>query len=378
MKKTFCRYLSLLLAVLLVLPLSSGAVRAQETPASGYCGGEDGGTNLAWTLDPDGTLTISGTGTMSDELQNDAAWKALANLATGVVIESGVTTIGCNAFLCFGSITDVSLPDTLVRINDDAFSRCGSLARIVIPDSVEYLGAVAFCACHALTDVTFGSGIERICECTFDLCESLKYVFYTGSESDWAQIEFEVLNDALQNARVHYNATDHTPGPAERENNVPPTCTEPGTEDLVTRCTVCHEELGRSHFTVAPALGHGTQGIHESIVPSTCTVYGYRMTICIACGEIMDYDILDIDPNNHAWGEWEVITQATTTEEGLMRRVCNNDPSHIEERIIPRYEEDEASNPIAAIIEFVQELEQTVSEYTRGIIDWFLRLFRKP
>ena len=182
MKKTFCKYLSLLLAVLLVLPLPSGAVRAQETPASGYCGGDGDGTNLAWTLDPDGTLTISGTGPMSDELQNDAAWKALANLATGVVIESGVTTIGCNAFLCFGSITDISLPDTLVRINDDAFSRCGSLERIVIPDSVEYLGAVAFCACHALTDVTFGSGIERICECTFDLCESLKYVFYTGSE----------------------------------------------------------------------------------------------------------------------------------------------------------------------------------------------------
>ena len=375
MKKTFCKYLSLLLAVLLLLPLSSGTARAQEV-ASGDCGGD--GMNLTWTLDPDGTLTISGTGPMSDALQNDAAWTALADTATSIVIESGVTSIGCSAFLSFGRVTDVSLPDTLERINDDAFSRCGSLTSVVIPDSVVLLGAVAFCGCHALTDVTFGPGIDKICECTFDLCESLTNVFYTGSEQDWAQIEFETLNDALKSAHIHYNATGHTPGAAEPENEVPPTCTEPGTVELVLRCAVCHVVLDRALYTTSPALGHGTQGVFESIVPATCTVYGYRMTVCLTCGEIMNYDILDIDPNNHDWDAWEVITQATEDSEGLMRRVCKNDPSHTEELVIPRYEEDEAGNPIAAIVEFVQNLEQTIADYTRGFIDWFLRLFHKP
>ncbi len=376
MNKTFCKYLSLLLAVLLLLPLSSGAVRAQEIAASGTCGGE--GMNLTWTLDPDGVLTVSGTGPMSDNLSNDAAWTALADTATSIVIESGVTSIGCNAFLSFGRVTDVSLPDTLERINDDAFSRCGSLTSVVIPDSVVLLGAVAFCGCHALTDVTFGPGIDRICECTFDLCESLTNVFYTGSEQDWAQIEIETLNDALMRAHIHYNATGHTPGVAEKENETPPTCTEPGTVELVLRCSVCHDVLDRAVHTTLPALGHGTQGVHESLVPATCAVYGYRMTVCLTCGEIMDYAVLDIDPNNHTWGEWEVITQATVESEGLMRRVCRNDPSHIEERVIPRYEEDEAGNPIAALIEFVRNLEQSIADYARGFIDWFLRLFHKP
>ena len=34
--------------------------------ASGYCGGECDGTNLTWTLDSDGLLTISGKGKMPD------------------------------------------------------------------------------------------------------------------------------------------------------------------------------------------------------------------------------------------------------------------------------------------------------------------------
>lgn len=33
---------------------------------SGYCGGEGNGTNLTWTLDSEGTLTISGNGKMRD------------------------------------------------------------------------------------------------------------------------------------------------------------------------------------------------------------------------------------------------------------------------------------------------------------------------
>ncbi|MBE6124977.1 MAG: cell wall-binding repeat-containing protein [Erysipelotrichaceae bacterium] len=37
----------------------------------------------------------------------------------------------------------------------------------------------------------------------------------------------------------------------------------------------------------------------------------------------------------HAWGEWEVITPATEENPGLERRVCRNDPNHIEEREIP-------------------------------------------
>ena len=59
------RFLSMLLCVMFVvamLPGTAGTARA----ADGYCGGEGEGTNLTWTLDDSGTLTISGTGKMAD------------------------------------------------------------------------------------------------------------------------------------------------------------------------------------------------------------------------------------------------------------------------------------------------------------------------
>ncbi|MCI6831237.1 MAG: fibronectin type III domain-containing protein, partial [Clostridiales bacterium] len=42
----------------------------------------------------------------------------------------------------------------------------------------------------------------------------------------------------------------------------------------------------------------------------------------------------DIDPINHKWGEWEVITPATCTEDGVETRTCKNDKTHTETRKI--------------------------------------------
>lgn len=59
MKQLSIRCLALILAVLLAVPLIP-AVHA-EIVDGGTCG-----DNLTWTLDEDGTLTISGSGEMTD------------------------------------------------------------------------------------------------------------------------------------------------------------------------------------------------------------------------------------------------------------------------------------------------------------------------
>ncbi|MBO4864370.1 MAG: leucine-rich repeat protein [Eubacterium sp.] len=43
-----------------------------------------------------------------------------------------------------------------------------------------------------------------------------------------------------------------------------------------------------------------------------------------------------IEAKEHDWGEWEVTTPATETEEGVETRVCKNDPEHIETRVIEK------------------------------------------
>ena len=61
--------ISILLGILLVIALckvvSTRSAFAADIVAEGYCGGEGDGTNLTWTLDSDGVLTISGEGSMA-------------------------------------------------------------------------------------------------------------------------------------------------------------------------------------------------------------------------------------------------------------------------------------------------------------------------
>ena len=43
-----------------------------------------------------------------------------------------------------------------------------------------------------------------------------------------------------------------------------------------------------------------------------------------------------VPATGHDWGVWTEITAATEQAEGLERRTCNNDPTHIQERAIPK------------------------------------------
>jgi hypothetical protein len=84
---------------------------------SGTCG-----TDVSWAL-VGHTLTISGTGNMADYISENAPWYAYLSSITSVVIESGVTSIGENAFMSSG-LTSVSIPSGVTSIGNSAFSGC--------------------------------------------------------------------------------------------------------------------------------------------------------------------------------------------------------------------------------------------------------------
>ena len=93
--------LACLLAALCAFTLAANAAIVD----SGYCGAEGDGSNLIWTLDNFGTLTISGTGTMksydsSGSYPNyctTAPWggsPSKAEQVKTVIIQDSVTSIG--------------------------------------------------------------------------------------------------------------------------------------------------------------------------------------------------------------------------------------------------------------------------------------------
>lgn len=147
----------------------TGTALAADIVASGTCGADDGGGNLTWTLDSEGTLTIRGRGAMS----NDRPWYNYRDSLKSVKIEHGVTSIRDGAFWCCSSLTSVSIPNSVTSIGGNAFWGCSSLTSVTIPSSVTSIGGSAFENCSGLTSVTIPNSVTNIGDSAFSGCTSL-------------------------------------------------------------------------------------------------------------------------------------------------------------------------------------------------------------
>ena len=159
-----------LMTVLLVLLAALTVTASAATVASGNCGANGG--NLTWTLDDSGTLTISGTGAMADYGSQNSPWYSSQTSITKAVIQSGVTTIGEEAFYGCDGLTSVTIPDSVTAIGESAFWYCHGLTSVTIPNSVTTIGSYAFSRCTALTSVTI-NGNAAISSNAFRNCTAL-------------------------------------------------------------------------------------------------------------------------------------------------------------------------------------------------------------
>ena len=190
---------------------------------SGVCG-----KKLTWTLDSEGTLTISGTGYMYNYGFGDNPWydkkdnikfvtinngvpsigdvmfSGCSNL-TSITIPNSVTSIGEGAFYGCSSLASITIPDNVTLIDNFTFYACKNLTSIVIPDSITGIGEGTFSDCSNLTLITIPDSVTRIENMAFDDCTNLTDVYYGGSEEDWNNISIGDSNEYLTNATIHYN-----------------------------------------------------------------------------------------------------------------------------------------------------------------------------
>ena len=187
--KFFKKALSVFTAMAMMFSLMTGipfselglgiTVSAAEIVANGTCGAEGNENSVTWSLDSDGTLTISGSGAMWDYStanigsKKRAPWYEHKDNVTTVIIEEGVTTIGTYAFWSCAQLTEITISATVTTIGNSAFILCEGLIQITIPQSVTSIGEFAFSGCRSLTSVTLPNSISTIQQNTFANCTSL-------------------------------------------------------------------------------------------------------------------------------------------------------------------------------------------------------------
>ncbi len=204
-------------------------VRENSVTSSGTCG-----DLLTWTLDVEGTLVISGKGKI-----NEGAFSGIYDFAESasiknVVIESGVTGIGDNAFYdctelssvtiaasvtsignsafkSCSSLVSVVIPNGVTSISDSTFNGCSSLESVTIPDSVTTIGTSAFYDCSSLIDVTIPNKTKSIGTSAFSYCSALTSVSIPQSVTsigDWAFYNCSMLTEITVEENNAYYSSD--------------------------------------------------------------------------------------------------------------------------------------------------------------------------
>ena len=86
-----------------------------------------------------------------------------------------VTIINKNTFENDIKLTSISLPNTLVTIDDYAFNECISLESLTLGSNVKHINEYAFYNCSSMTQLSFASApLETIGDYAFSGCESIK------------------------------------------------------------------------------------------------------------------------------------------------------------------------------------------------------------
>ena len=258
---------------------------------SGSCG-----ENVTWTLTADGTLTISGTGAMTDYTYDSRSpWYSCRTYIKRVVMQQGVTSIGDHAFWDCSGLTSVTIPDGVTSIGGDAFSGCAALTSVEIPNGVTAIGGSTFSNCIRLAKVTIPKSVTSIGKNAFYYCESIADVYYDGTEEDWAKISISSGNEDLLAAALHCKPTPLT-APAVTGGN-----------DSQGRPTLKWNAVtGAAKYEVYRARSKDGDYIKYSTQTST----GYTNSAYLTSGSMYYYKVRALDANGTA-GAWSSIVSVT-------------------------------------------------------------------
>lgn len=206
-------------------------------------------------------------------------------------------------------VTDFHPEQTSLTIKEKGESSIVSLLKraILLPDSVHYV-----------------SSDEKVCTVSKDgkltgkTAGKATITIYAADNADEYALQTTVQVEVEHNWQSKYTVDKEA------------TCTENGSQSI--HCDVCNA-INENKVKVIKATGHKAEKMAGKA--ASCTEDGLTEgSKCSVCGEILKKQEI-IKATGHKWSAWEVTKEASETEEGSRRRICENDKTHVETEVIP-------------------------------------------
>ncbi|MBR4864241.1 MAG: leucine-rich repeat protein [Oscillospiraceae bacterium] len=341
----------LIMVLCLICILTCWLVFPVSAAESGSCG-----ASATWTLTDDGVLTISGSGAIRDYIYSGYGetnpWRNSTIKVKRIVIGSGITSIGDNAFCHLGHVTSVSIPGTVTNIGQAAFYGDSKLSGLTIPSSVTTIEKSAFEECDSLTSVTIPSSVTYLSGSVFEGCSSLSSVTLPSSITTIDASTFAYCSNltsitipsgvtSIENFAFGYSALTSITLPGSLKKIAPNAFYSTKLTQVTIPAGVTHlmqdafgncYSLKRIQFTGnAPAFDSHvfnciTASAYYPRSNSTWTEavrqnYGGEITWLAYCG------------SQHSWGQWTVERETSCDKAGLKVRACTQCDMKEEESI---------------------------------------------
>lgn len=219
------------------------------------------------------------------------------------------TTIICNEAFSCSSLTDIHIPNSVIRIGKKAFERC-KLTEIHLPDSVLRIEEKAFYMCTSLHKIFISASVSLIRNRAFQYCRHIRSIHVDPKNRN-----YDSRNNC--NAIIETNTNTLVIGCAS--TIIPDSVTHIGNGAFACQRSLFSIQIPKSVVCIENAAFFECYSLSEIIIPESVSFIGYN-----AFRDCYNVRSIHVDKNNKHYDSRNDCNAIIDTKENLLIRGCDS------------------------------------------------------